>query len=250
MDLEYLTESTCLLYAELLQQCCRAAPSGQGISFVRKKRRDKTYWYIQCSIGNKKSQYYLGPDSPELRDKIAAEKQLWKTVLPELKKRQKLVAMLNAGGVYTVTANEARVLLLMERIGVFLAGGVLVGSHAFKLYENMLGVRWEAQAVKTFDIDVADDNRRLAIGMTNKPVNLGEALLQSNMGFFEVPALDRKHPSSSFFVRGQQLQVDVLTPMPKNKPPSSKPIYLNSLNTPATPLIFLDFVLEDVQPAV
>ncbi|MEN8220238.1 MAG: hypothetical protein ABFS56_28580 [Pseudomonadota bacterium] len=85
MEIERLLESTNLLYSELLQQCWRAAPNGHGISFVTKKIKGKTYWYIQNMIGAQKTQYYLGADSPELREKIADEKRLWLDAKPETK---------------------------------------------------------------------------------------------------------------------------------------------------------------------
>ncbi len=211
MKIERLLESTNLLYSELLQQCWRAAPSGHGISFVTKNLKGNTYWYIQNVIGTQKTQNYLGADSPEIREKIAAEKRLWLDAKPETKKRQKLVAMLTSGGALGLENGEARVLELMERIGVFLVGGVLVGSHAFKLYGNMLGVRWQSEAARTLDIDVANDYR-LAVGVKNQAIDLRKALLQSGMGIFEIPALNRKHPSTSFSVQGRQLKVDILTP--------------------------------------
>jgi hypothetical protein len=244
VEIERLLESTNLLYSELLQQC-EHAPSGHGISFVTKKIKGKTYWYIQNMIGAQKTQYYLGADSPELREKIADEKRLWLEAKPETKKRQKLVAMLATGGALCVENGEARVLELMERIGVFLVGGVLVGSHAFKLYGNMLGVRWHSEAART--LDVANDYR-LTVGVKNQAIDLKNALLQSGMGIFEIPALNRKHPSTSFSVQGRQLKVDILTPL--IGAPVENPIYLNSLKTYATPIIFLDFLLEDVQSAV
>jgi hypothetical protein len=251
MQIERLPESTNLLYSELLQQCWRAAPTGYGISFVTKKIKDKTYWYLQNTIGPQKTQYYLGADSPELREKIAAEKQLWANAIPEIKKRKQLVAMLASGDAYTVTNGEARVLELMERVGVFLAGGVLVGSHAFKLYANMLGVRWPSEATRTFDIDVAKDYERknaLKIGIQDKSIDLKTAILQSEMGFFEIPTLNPKEPATGFSIQGRQLKVEFLTPL--MGPPSSQPIYLQSLNTFASPLRFLDFLLDDVQSAV
>jgi len=55
LKIERLPESVNLLYSELLQQCWRAAPTGHGISFVTKKRQEKTYWYIQNTIGAKKT---------------------------------------------------------------------------------------------------------------------------------------------------------------------------------------------------
>ncbi len=247
MKIERLFESTNLLYSELLQQCWRSAPSGHGISFVTKNIKGKTYWYIQNVIGTQKTQNYLGADSPEIRDKIVAEKRLWLDAKPETKKRQKLVAMLASGGAICVENGEARVLELMERIGVFIVGGVLVGSHAFKLYGNMLGVRWQSEAARTFDIDVANDYR-LIVGVKNQVIDLKKALLQSGMGIFEIPALNRKHPSTSFSVQGRQLKVDVLTPL--IGAPVENPIYLKSLKTYATPIRFLDYLLEDVQSAV
>jgi len=247
LKIERLPESVNLLYSELLQQCWRAAPTGHGISFVTKKRQEKTYWYIQNTIGAKKTQYYLGVDSPELRQKIAAEKNLWLDAKPEIKQRQKLVAMLSAGGAISVDNGEARVLELMERIGVFLVGGVLIGSHAFRLYSNMLGVRWQSEAARTFDIDVANDYR-FTIGIKNPQVNLKTTLLQSGMGIFEIPALSLKNPSTSFSIHGRQLKVDILTTMIGKT--SAKPIYLTSLKTYAAPIRFLDFLLEDVQPAI
>jgi hypothetical protein len=65
---------------------------------------------------------------------------------------------------------------------------------------------------------------------------------------FEVPALDRKSPSTKFRVRGRQLSVDLLTPMPSR--PSSAPILLRSLKAYAEPVRFLEYLIEDAQPAI
>jgi len=88
----------------------------------------------------------------------------------------------------------------------------------------------------------------LTVGIKNQAIDYRSALLESGMGIFEIPALNRKHPSTSFSVQGRQLKVDVLTPL--IGAPVENPIYLNSLKTYATPIRFLDFLLEDVQSAV
>jgi hypothetical protein len=77
---------------------------------------------------------------------------------------------------------------------------------------------------------------------------LREALLNSGMGFFEIPSLNTREPATAFRLRGKELKVDLLTPMIGK--PSNKSIFLKSLNVSATPLRFLEFLLEDVQPAV
>jgi hypothetical protein len=123
----------------------------------------------------------------------------------------------------------------------------LVGSHAFSAYSNMLGVQWRSASTRTQDIDLGGDDR-LLIGLKDQNITLKEALIQSGMGFIEVPALDHKDPSTKFRIRGKPLSVEFLTPMKGRA--SSKPIHLFKLNVYAEPVRFLDYLLEDSQAAV
>lgn len=246
--MEYQPESNRLLYAQLLGECTRqVAGASRGLGFVSKMLSGRKHWYLQLVVGSAKTQHYLGPDSPDLRELMAKENELSAKAEPERKSREKLVAMLIAGGTMPVSAAEARVLELLERAGVFLVGGVVVGSHAFGVYANMLGVRWSTEAMRTHDIDVAA-GQRLPIGVKETTADLRGVLLDAGMGFFEVPALNRKHPSTSFAIRGQQLTVDLLTPMLGR--PSSKPVVIKALGSPATPVRFLEYLLEETEPAV
>ena len=246
--MDYLLETTRLLYSQLLSQCLHAsAPSGRGLSFVKKKIKDTTQWYLQLTVGSKKTQHYIGPDTQEVQDLIANEKKLWDKAKPDHEAREQLVTMLITGGAHTVSAAEARLFEILERAGVFLVGGVLVGSHAFSIYGNMLGINWPSKFTQTHDVDIARDNH-VALGMRNEPVDLKQALFDANMGFVEVPALDRKAPSTRFRILGKQLSVDLLTPLIGK--PTSRPVLIAALNTYAEPLRFLDFLLEDTQPAI
>jgi hypothetical protein len=245
---ESLPESTRLLYTQLLSQCLQgAAPSGRGLSFVSKQIKGRKHWYLQITIGAKKTQHYVGPDANDTRALIEHEKALWKSAAPDVAAREQLVSMLLEGGAYGAEGADGRVFELLERSGVFAAGGVVVGSHAFAIYGNMLGVRWESVTTRTQDIDVAAD-RRVVIGVTDSNRSLRQAIIDSELGFVEVPALDRKSPSTKFRIRGRQLSVDVLTPMIGR--PSAKPVYLSALATYAEPVRFLDYILTDAQPAV
>jgi len=246
--MDQLSESTRLLYAQLLSECLHgAAPSGRGISFVSKRIKGGTHWYLQLTVGNRKSQHYIGPDTDQTRALIAREKALWEKAKPDLAARERLVAMLLSGGAHTVSGAEGRVFELLERTGVFLAGGVLVGSHAFAVYGNMLGVEWDSETTRTQDVDIAVD-RHLVIAVADKPVRMRDALMKSDMGFIEVPALDRRAPSTRFRIKGRGLSVDLLTPMIGR--PSGTPIHLAALDTYAEPVRFLDYLLQDAQPAV
>lgn len=246
--MDYLLESTRLLYSQLLGQCLHAsAPDGKGLSFVHKTIRGAKHWYLQLTVGSRKTQHYIGPDSEAIQHLIQREKQLWKNASTDRRTREQLVSMLISGGAHTLSAAEARVFEVLERAGVFLIGGVLIGSHAYGIYGNMLGVNWPTRMTQTFDVDIAGDNH-ITLGIRNEPVDLKQALLDADMGFVEVPAFDRKSPSTSFRVQGKQLSVDVLTPMIGK--PSAKPVMIKALSTYAEPLRFLDFLLHDTQPAV
>jgi hypothetical protein len=245
--MDYLPESTRLLYAQLLSQCLHgAAPSGRGLSFVAKRIKGGKHWYLQLTVGSRKTQHYLGPDTDEVRQLIEKETALWESVASDLAAREQLVSMLARGGAQTANPIDARVFELLERTGVFVAGGVLVGSHAFALYGNMLGVQWVSETTRTQDVDIAADH--VVIGVPDRKINLRQAIIESELGFIEIPALDRRSPSTKFRIRGKQLSVDILTPMIGRT--SSKPVHLKSLDVHAEPVRFLDFVLTDSQPAV
>lgn len=246
--MDHLPETTRLLYAQLLSQCLHgAAPSGRGLSFVSKRIKGGKHWYLQLTLGSRKTQHYLGPDTAQTRELIESERRLWQSAEPDLASRERLVSMLVQGGAFTVSAIDARLFEVLERAGVFLAGGTLVGSHAFALYGNMLGVRWPSEATRTQDIDIGAE-RHMVIGVPGRDVDLRRAIMDSDLGFIEVPALDRSSPSTKFRIRGRQLSVDLLTPLIGR--PSSEPVHLSSLNAYAEPVRFLDYVLDDPQPAV
>jgi hypothetical protein len=245
---DYLAESTRLLYAQLLSQCLHgAAPSGRGLSFVAKRIKGGKHWYLQLTVGSRKTQHYLGPDVIEVRNLIESETALWRSAAPDLASREQLVSMLIHGGAYTASSADARVFELLERAGVFLAGGVLVGWHAFALYGNMLGVRWASETTRTQDVDIAVE-QHLVIGVPNIEIDLRQAIVDSELGCIEIPALDRGSPSTKFRIRGRQLSVDILTPMLGRA--STKPIHLKSLNVYAEPIRFLDYLLDDAQAAI
>lgn len=242
-----LPESTRLLYTQLLSQCLHgAAPSGRGLSFVAKRIRGGKHWYLQVTVGSRKTQHYLGPDTDDIRKLIEDETALWQSAAPDRAARERLASMLVQGGAHAPSAIDARVLEVLERAGVFLAGGALVGSHAFAVYGNMLGVRWSSEATRTQDVDIAAEHH-LVLGVPQADVDLRRAIIDSDLGFIEVPALDRRSPSTKFRIRGRELSVDILTPM--RGPASGKPVHLASLNAYAEPVRFLDYLLEDGQPA-
>ncbi len=242
----YLPDSVSLQYSELMQHCVRPLSDGSNLSFKSKTINNKTYWYLYVSLGSRRSEHYIGVDSDETRSRIEQEKAAWETTADDRSLRARLVAMLLAGGATPTPTHEGKVMTLLERGGLFLAGGVVVGTLAFRAYANMLGVKWLSD-LQTRDIDIATENT-FRVAVEQQPVNLSDLLLESGMGFLEVPALNRKSASTEFKIQGQELSVELLTPMQGKN--NSKPVKIDSLGSYAEPVRYLDFLLEDTQPAV
>ena len=83
---------------------------------------------------------------------------------------------------------------------MFLAGGVVIGTVAFRSYANMLGLNWHNQ-LQTCDIDQANDDKfPIIIPRDQQPVNLLDILLNSGLGFLEAPTLNPNTPSTGILI--------------------------------------------------
>lgn len=245
MAFERLPETVLVLYAELLDQLRQAETSVAlpiSGSFVSKSIRGHTYWYLQKVAAGQKTQKYLGPESPELLQKIKAARENRAVVSIDTRRRRELVSMLIAGRASHEPAVFAAVLQVLSDSFVFRLGGVLVGTHAFSCYGNMLGVRFEHQSLRTADIDVAQDST-ISVALSEEgAVDLLEKLKAIEPKFVAVPELDARDPSTSFKVRGRDLRVDFVTPATGRR--RTKPVPLPHLGVAAQPLDGLDYLIE------
>jgi hypothetical protein len=254
MPFQRLPESVQTLYAELFEQVIHAQAEAavSGVppgTFVSKTIKSGTYWYLQRMEGDRKRQVYLGRESPNLLAWIEEVRQARARSAADEAQRARLGSMLAAGGAATESPGMAKVLQLLAESGVFRMGGVLVGTQAFVAYGNMLGVRFDQQALRTQDVDLAQDRTvGIALSEETAPVNVEQTLTGSGLGFFPVPALDPRLPSTSFKIRGREMRVDFLTPLVG--PESSTPVFLPSLGVSAHPLRFLDYLIERPAQAV
>jgi hypothetical protein len=227
-------------YARLvdLLLTAEAGSSVAGASLVSKTIRGHRYWYVQRQEANKRTQAYLGPETPETMAVI----ERWRRARAEAASRAELVAMARAGGAYVVSAAEARVLEQLS--GVFRMGAVLVGSHAFAVLGNLLGVRWHDAIVRTADIDMAHDHRiAVALARDAEPLDLRQ-VLEDPIPRHSV--LNPTDPATSFRVRGAEIEVELLTPNVGRE--RRRPIKIPALGAAATPLRFLDYLIEETQP--
>lgn len=241
-----LPSDTSTLYAELLErllaEAARREPAKAPGAFTTKTIKGEVYVYFQCSEpGGKVRQLYLGRKGPVtdgLQERFRAGRPQAEKERADL---ERLCAQVLLGGGWSMGARPARVLKAFAAAGVFEAGAVLVGTHAFGLLGNMLGARWSGACLRTHDLDLAAVSLAAAGGVESDAPG---ALERLEMGFLPVPALDPRHPSTSFKVRGEALRVDFLTPGKEGRP-----VPVPGLKTSAQPLPFLDYLLEEPQPA-
>lgn len=239
-------------YSELLEQLLalearRSIGHAKG-TFVKKQLKGREYLYFQFSApGGKLEQTYLGPRSPAL-DAVA---ERWRRerdlVAPDRAQIDGIAALLRAGGASLTDGASARVLGALADAGVFRLGGVLVGTQAFVVLGNVLGVKWRGAHARTDDIDIAAP-KALEVAVPNAKAEVPKALESLEMGFLPVPGFDPRAPSTSYKVRGRGLRVDLLTPASSGTK-AAAPVILSRFAAAATPLPYLDYLLDEAQPA-
>ena len=241
-----LASSAQIAYSDLLAGLYSSAIPGRGISYFTRKVKGRDYWYMQHTVGNSKRSRYMGTDTEETRRLVERCRQKQDDDRPHRIERERLVATCIATGLHSLTPAEGRVYEVLAQSGLFEAGAVIVGTHAFLHTGNMLCVQWARGMGQTEDIDIAQAQ---TISVASPPVEMDikEILLNADKGVLAVPALDSRQPSTQFRLRNQNLTVSMLTPLQGK--PSDKPVLIRGLNAAAEPVRFLDYIIEDSQPA-
>ena len=240
------------LYAELLEHLLgiqtRRAMGRLSGSFTEKTVKGERYVYWQASQpGGKTRQFYLGRRSPVLDRLVRGFRRSQAALVPDMDRVQRLVAQLRAGGVNVTDGPSARVIRALAESAMFDAGAVLVGTHAFVVLGNLLGVRWTS-ALRTQDVDLATaTDSDIDIAVPDVEADVPSVLEGLKMGFLPVPPLDPKEPSTSFKVRGQALRVDLLA---AKRGSADSPIFIRRFNAAAQPLAYLDYLLDKPERAV
>lgn len=254
MALDRLPASVLALYAELLEleQIGAAQVAAESVvpgTFVSKRIKGGTYWYLQRSEGPKVRQHYLGRDSAALRAWMTAGEAAFAARREDAAARRSLAAMLQKGGAISEPAGVLKVLQVLAQAGVFRLGGVLIGTQAFRSLGNVLGVRLAGATARTQDIDVATDPS-LAVALAGSPprADVARRLGELEPPFLPVPGLDPRSPSTTFMVRGRQFRVDFLTP--GRRAGEEQPVFLGYLGCAAQPVRFLEYLLGEAIPAV
>lgn len=249
--LKDLSIETRTLHAELMERLAvREAQRNIGNlegSFSTKTISGREYLYFQhYTAGGAKRSICLGQKSQNLEELVQLYTVERKENAADPIGIQELCAQLKAGRIATAPHPIARVIRELADSALFQVGGVLVGTHAFGCIGNLLGVHWDETTLGTQDVDIAAE-RNLSIAVPGLTADIPKALESLSMGFFPVPPLNRKHPSTSFAIRKSPLRIDLLTP---RTGASEEPVYIPRLKAAALPLSFLGYLIEEPIPGV
>ena len=234
-------------YAQLLDaaqalELTRSVVNLRG-SFASKTVKGGLYWYFQYTeLSGRLRQFYVGPDSPQLRELIAQHGGARQPTALEPLSRSAI-----ALGCMPVLTAHFRVIRRLSDYGFFRAGGVLVGTHAFLAYGNMLGVSW-GDSSRTQDVDFAHAGKQLAIALpANIEIDTPAAIESLKMGFLPLGSSDGKLGGTWLSPRDPDFQLDFITPLHRG---GGEPYRHAQLGITLQPLKFMEYLLQDVQQAV
>jgi len=244
--LNRMSIETQTLHAELMErinvhEAQRTIADLEG-SFTTKTINGTEYLYfIHYDAGGRRRNFCLGRKSTGLEMVAQAHLEGRKENSNDPIGIRELCAQLKAGKAAITETAAARVIKELADSGVFYLGGVLVGTQAFGCIGNLLGVLWDATTLSTRDVDIAIE-QNVSIAVPNITADIPKVLQSLEMGFFPIPMLNHKHPSTSFSIRKNPLRVDLLTPRTKD---DDAPVYIKRLNAAAQPLSYLGYLIED-----
>lgn len=211
-------------------------------SFHTLTRKGKNYWYFSYrETGAERTRViYVGPDNAQVQalvEKFRRERNP-KALAPQA------LAAINLGCA-AVAPKHFRLIKRLSEYGLFRAGALLVGTHAFSAYGNLLGVRWR-DAAATLDVDFAHAGRNVSVALpSDLDVDVHDALQSLEMGLLPISELDGSIGSQYRNPGDAELRVDFLTTRGR----SNKPVKIPALNVALEPLKFMEFALEDTTQA-
>ena len=198
---------------------------------------------------NKKFMGIMIPDKVNYQHRLSYQgKRITQTALPDeipTKQERALrlneLSLLNMVGYNTFDATAMKSIELLDYLGVFSHGGIVIGSHAYAAIGNNLGVSWH-DGLSTDDIDISHS---ISVARHDNGIQMHQMLLKAD--FSAVPSLNHKHPPSTFR-HPNKIKIDFLTPLVGAS--NLAPKILKGLGVHADRMRFLDYLIKDPQEAI
>lgn len=214
--------------------------SGTPGTLKRRTQSGRQYWVRE----------HIRADGRKVDEYLGAEAAVGQEKLESLRAEIELAKALASGsgklrlfGYQRLDRKPAAVLEVLFNRGLTQGGLTLVGSHAYGVLLNELGVL--APGYRTQDIDVAR-TRALALALPDD-VSFQQLLRETGLPFVPVPGMPSRKPSASFKLPGAEaLAVDLLVPGRS----AGEVVAVRELNTFAQAIPLLDFLVEEPINAV
>lgn len=227
-------------YAELAEQTrefeTSHALAGLTGSFQKLARKSQSYWYFAYrDFDGKVRMSYVGPDDERVKALVARfrDSRLGRPLAPQA---QAAIAL----GCAPTAPKHFRIVKRLAEYGFFRAGGVLVGTHAFIAYGNLLGVKWN-QGSATLDVDFAHAGKNVSVALPGDlRIDVHGALESLEMGLLPLTEFDGGMGAQYRNPRDPELRLDFVTSATRSR----KPVVMKDLNLALEPLKFMEFSLE------
>ncbi|WP_233886997.1 GSU2403 family nucleotidyltransferase fold protein [Paraburkholderia flagellata] len=205
-------------------------------TIIEHKRGDAVYYARQfMNAEGKRQQESLGgpkgdPVADEYVTTVQGQIEETKDLIGRIRELAKLGFQIADNKTYATMA-------VLYNHGLFQAGGVLVGSHAYAVLLNSLGIK--ALAYETEDIDIARARQLALRGVPSG--GLLEILKETGIDFVPVPGFNRGDPPTSFKQAGRtRFHVDLLVPSKDNTFPT---VAVPELGAHASGMPYLAYLL-------
>ena len=209
-------------------------------SYSKKNVKGKLHWYFAYrESSHRVRQLYVGPDTTDVRSLVEKAS----SANPQ-EQTKPLAKAAFAMGLAAVSRQHLSVISRINEYEFFRAGGVLIGTHAFLSYANMLGIRWQSTE-QTVDIDFAHAGKNISIALpANIKATPHAAISTMAEGF--LPMVQYRGSAGATYRHPEQaeFQIDFLCPQTANE---ATPIKVDNLDVALQPLRFMEFSLEAPQ---
>lgn len=230
-------------YHDLLRGLREEALSDLRGTPTKVTRNGRVYWYDSFRVGSEVRKHYIGEDSEALRDLIARHREGRAPAQERRRARARLVRLLRAEGFLGLDPSTGSLMAALAGAGVFRLGGTVVGTHAFRLYEGELNLRYDlTQAAQTDDLDIASFER-LSLALEDAAAPPVQQVL-GDFAFSPAPSLEPGRTWRWQQTAGNAL-VEFLTPAFGNEGLRDLP----ALGVQAQALNHLNYLIADPIPA-
>ena len=225
-------------YQELLQRFGAAPSVSIEGSLVRIEKSGRGYWVARRRVGDRVTEEAIGPDTPEVLVRVEAARADQAVYRAWNERNAALVAMLRAAGALTPDQETGKILLALSRVGFFRAGGLLGGTHAFRLYPLLLGVEAPRSEMSvTGDVDMLAPTHIRLLGPREA---LSTRLKAAGLAFETRFGLEEDTPPK--LIVGDTVEVEILSPVSRG---GARSHFHEGLQERVSALKFLEFSLKE-----